>query len=348
MNNTNILSNKVLFTLTIFGLILLSAIYYPNIKSMLNNQKVETLIVADANFQSNALLYLAYDKGYFQEEGLNVERKVFTISTDALQDVIDGKSDIAAVGDIPFLIQYKNGQDIKIISSLQRSQNSIGIIAWKKKGINKLENLVGKKVGVVKGTASEFLLLSLLSQHNIPKERIDISYGGVNELDELFRMKKLDAIAIGNPNRFQILEDNDPNDISEFYSNSNIDSNVLVTKNDSIQDKNNALKKFLRALAKAENYAANSDNIEDSVNSVARIMKSNSTSTIEILWNNYNLTLNIDYLLLEILTNHSNALTNLENLPNTKGDIKDAVSSQILNKVKNEDVTIIDSYENKP
>lgn len=332
---------KIITIIFITALVVPSAYFaYGYLYNGQNSGPTDELTVADANFQSNALYFIALQKGYFKDENLVVNRKKFTLGKDALSDVVAGNSDLALVPDTAFLVQFKNGEDIKIIATVQKSQKSTGIIGWRKLGVNYITDLPGKKVGIVKGTNSEFLFLSLLANNNIPKDKITIYYGGLNELDELFRLKKLDAVSIGNPNLFQIQEDVGESEISQFYSNGNIDATVITGETGIINDKQREIQKFLRAMKRAETFAENPDNREEAISIVTKVMDTDPTSTVESLWDNYHLTLDLDNLLLEILGAHSEALSSLEGLPNHPEDLKNAVFPDYLTQVAPDDVTI--------
>ncbi len=61
----------------------------------------EPVIVAVSQQPLSAPVYIAYEEGYFRDEGLAVTLQPFWAGKDAFQSVLDGKAQIATVAETP-------------------------------------------------------------------------------------------------------------------------------------------------------------------------------------------------------------------------------------------------------
>ncbi|MGW6754897.1 NrtA/SsuA/CpmA family ABC transporter substrate-binding protein [Streptomyces sp. NPDC055006] len=71
-----------------------------------------------------------------------------------------------------------------------------GILAKKGSGIEKIEDLVGKKVAVNQGGTGEYLLLKALADHHIPAGKVERVYLRPDQTAAVFNTGKVDAWAV--------------------------------------------------------------------------------------------------------------------------------------------------------
>ena len=80
--------------------------------------QIPRLTIADASQPVFSLLYIADERGFFGEEGVEVIFRPFTSGRDALQDTLDGHSDLATSYETPVVLQSLKGEKLSIVSSL--------------------------------------------------------------------------------------------------------------------------------------------------------------------------------------------------------------------------------------
>ncbi|MEU6658064.1 NrtA/SsuA/CpmA family ABC transporter substrate-binding protein [Streptomyces sp. NPDC046821] len=71
-----------------------------------------------------------------------------------------------------------------------------GILARKGSGIDRIEDLVGKKVAVNQGGTGEYLLLKALADHHIPADKVERVYLRPDQTAAVFNTGKVDAWAV--------------------------------------------------------------------------------------------------------------------------------------------------------
>jgi ABC-type nitrate/sulfonate/bicarbonate transport system substrate-binding protein len=139
-------------------------------------EKVESLRVGVLPDPICALLYVAKQQGIFKRQGLDVSLENYQTGSFAVNDLLGGKLDMVTASEFVLALQGFKREDLRTIGSICAS-DTIEIIARRDRGIEKPEHLKGKRVGVSKGTNSEFFLNTFLSLNGIsPKEiqRVDL------------------------------------------------------------------------------------------------------------------------------------------------------------------------------
>ncbi|MBI5728815.1 MAG: ABC transporter substrate-binding protein [Candidatus Magasanikbacteria bacterium] len=109
--------------------------------------------------------YIANEKGYFKEAGLNVEFKSYPSLTEIYSDYLSGKIQGAANLTMDVVNQVYAGFDQKIVLVMDYSSGSDGIIA--SPSVKRFADIKGKRVAFEHGTLEEYFLRYALNKNNI-------------------------------------------------------------------------------------------------------------------------------------------------------------------------------------
>ena len=110
-------------------------------------------------------LYLARDKGYFIEAGLDVDLKLYPGLIEPSKAYVDGEIQGKANLTLDAADEAYRGLDHKVIIAVDHSNGSDGIIAGPL--IKTIREIKGKKVAFEKGTLEEFFLSYALEQNGM-------------------------------------------------------------------------------------------------------------------------------------------------------------------------------------
>lgn len=196
---------------------------------------------------------IAEEKGFFKEEGVNVELQHFKSAMDrdsALQSGnLDGCiSDMLAAG-----FAKSGGFDVKITS---RTDGNYCLIAGSANTATELKNMQGQNISVSKNTIIEFVLDQMLAQNQMTDA--DINKTVIPQIPtrlEMLQNGKLDAAVLPEPMGSIAVKNG-----SHFVNSSEkmqINPGVMVFTNDSLQNKADAIKAMYRAYNKAVEYLNN-------------------------------------------------------------------------------------------
>ena len=103
---------------------------------------------------------IAIRQGYFKQEGLDVEWRRFALGKEGRDAMIAGALDINSTAPTPFLIGLDKGIPFTAIAVNSYFCGTNHVVVRKESDINNPAQLKGKKIGLPKGTITEYVLLS--------------------------------------------------------------------------------------------------------------------------------------------------------------------------------------------
>jgi ABC-type nitrate/sulfonate/bicarbonate transport system substrate-binding protein len=216
-------------------------------------------------------LYVAKDKGYYAEEGLDVE---------IIQPAEGGSADLIAAGQGEFGISYQeqvtyaktaeNPLPIKAIAAIIQ-HNTSGFASPVSKNIKTPKDFEGKKYGGWGSPVEEAMIKALMEKEGADFKKVQMVNIGAadfftstqNDVDFSWIYYGWDGIAAkikNQPIDFIKLQDVEKN--LDFYTP------VIIAKNDLMKNDPELVKKFLSATSKGYEYAIQSP--EDAVNSLLK------------------------------------------------------------------------------
>lgn len=117
-------------------------------------------------------LYIAQEKGFFAEEGLDFELLLFGASGDYISAFASGNVDSLAPVSAEAVLLKTQGKDFKIVLIQDNSIGGDGILA--RDTISSIEDFKGKEVAVDTTGVSYFFLLQVLKEAGLTKDDITI------------------------------------------------------------------------------------------------------------------------------------------------------------------------------
>jgi len=149
-----------------------------------------------------AAVWVAENKGYFEEEGLALTIKPFDSGRASFLAMLNGEVDISTVAPTPIMFKSFARDDFSIFSTFVYSYEDVKVIARKDKGITEAADLVGKRVGTPAGTTGQFFVEAFMIRNGLLPggvEVVDISPSG---LPEALKNDQVDAIVIWEPHAY--------------------------------------------------------------------------------------------------------------------------------------------------
>lgn len=210
------------------------------------------LVVADAPTLLTGLVSIAAEKGYFAEQGLEVEIKEFKTGDDATRAMFEGKADIATVAETAFVFDSFREKDFSLFATIGSWDNEVKIVARADRNINSIADLRGKRVGTHAKISVHYFLSQALLKHGLTMRDITPVFKKAGELPAALEAGEIDAFSLREPfigEALQRLKGNakvfaEPGLYWKSYS--------LVARNKTLAERSDALQGFLRALHRAE------------------------------------------------------------------------------------------------
>jgi ABC-type nitrate/sulfonate/bicarbonate transport system substrate-binding protein len=144
---------------------------------------------------------LAVREGYFKQEGLEVEWRRFALGKEGRDAMIAGAIDVNATAPTPFLIGLDKGVPYVAIGVNSLFCGSNHLVVLKSSDINSVAQLKGKRIGLPKGTITEFIFVSKVAPaHGL--KATDFQIANIPDAkDRVPSMvaKAVDMTALGDP-----------------------------------------------------------------------------------------------------------------------------------------------------
>jgi len=167
--------------------------------------------------------YMAKEKGFYEEVGLDVKIKEGTLSQDSVKEVIQKKANYAT-GDTSLIVKRSEGKKIVVLTAILQASPTI-IVTKERPDIQSLADLTGKHVDVSGTNIDVISLYGLLEEKNIIVDSSEHSHM-VLDIQRSLTEGHSDAIVVYNTNEIYNLKQNNfkyklfyPNDYGmSFYS----------------------------------------------------------------------------------------------------------------------------------
>jgi NitT/TauT family transport system substrate-binding protein len=286
-------------------LVPLSMNYRHNRKSM--GKKTPSIRLALGRTIMGAPLQIANNFGFFSREGLKVEfHNRYDSGKDSFEAMLRGDEDISSVATIPVSITSFTRDDFSIFATYTYAYDGVKIIADRKR-ISGVSGIPGRRVGLVKGTISEFLFHSFITFNKISAGSVTIRYYPVDDLAGALARKEVDMIAVWEPyaRKAMNLMASGGMEIQtqKIYR---ITVNLAVM-NSYAEANREVLVKLLRALEKSIEYI--NSNTDESKNILSGLLDIDR-ATVDIAWKDYSFNLSLDQLLVVTMENEAKWLMN--------------------------------------
>jgi sulfonate transport system substrate-binding protein len=280
----------------------------------------EKITIGCGNSPISALVQIAFTNGYFAEEGLDATPQKRDSGKEALQLVTEGKADLATVATTPIMFSILGGQETMILAVIHSTSKNVAILVRRDHGIVKPEDLKGKKIGFVRGALGDYYADVFLRAHGIKRTEIKVVDLKPSEMAAALHSGTVDAVSIWNPLfiQRQLEESGDKGQL--FYDESLFTYIAcLAARKDYIKQHPETIKKVLRALIKAENFARQRP--EEARRLAAEFFPLLDRSNLEVLWKDLFLRVTLDQPLIMDLEEQSkwainNGLTKRRDIPN--------------------------------
>lgn len=300
--------------------------------------KTESIVIGNAqSFECDTLVYIAEDQNFFAQNGLNVIIRDYTSGMEAVNALFNGEVDLAATAEFPLVKAALNQEKVSAIVSIDKSQLQ-DLIGRKDRGIVNVSDLKGKRIGVTLGTIAQFYIGRFFTLHGI--NSLDVTLVNVNppEFADAMTNGSVDAIIIWQPYANSIENALGSNAAIWPVQSSQTTYIVEVAKNDWIALHPDIVRRYVNALAQAEDYFVQHP---AQVESMMQRRLNYTDAYMAAVWDKNQFSLSLDQSLVTAMEDEgrwmiNNNLTSAKKIP----DFQDYLYTKGLEEVKPGSVNI--------
>ena len=197
-------------------------------------------------------LYLAQEKSFFRDAGVNVELIVLTGLAER-NSALQSHSIAALAAPVDsFVLAAGNGVPVKIVMAIDESNGGDGIVAKKK--IESFRDLRGKNVAFQRGLPSEFFLRVLLQQNGMRLEDLHAVDMETAQAGGAFLANQLDAAGLWEPWLSKAVSDGGGHVLASTKQYPNLIVDTLAFTGRAVDENPEAVQKIVDAVLRAIDY----------------------------------------------------------------------------------------------
>ena len=277
-----------------------------------------------------SLVWIAENKGYFTENGVEVIIKEFdsgraaftAMLTDgglALSERSESNGlDMVTVAQTPIMFNSFQRSDFAIISAMVSSYNDVHVLARRDAGITKPSDLRGKKIGTTKGSTGQYFLGLFLNNNTIQPSEVEIVDIPAGKLAESVTAGTVDAISVWQPHIYNAQKALGDKSITFPTRKIFREDFYFVPNRQFLQNNPVAITRFLQAVKQAEDFTkGNKDDAAGIVSQRLGLEK----DFVASVWGDFQFGLFLDQTIIQTLESEAqwaiqNKLTDKTTIPN--------------------------------
>lgn len=207
-----------------------------------------------------AVVHLAQDKGYFKEEGLNVEIQDVSSGSQSVNKLISGDVDFALGSYTPFMKAQATGTaDLKIVSeNLVSAPNLQPVMTMPDSDLKRPEDVPGKKIAITSpGTITDIAVKSVLRDKGIDYSTTEFVPMGFSDMPAALQRGDIDGAVMMEPYTTQAARQLGTKTVFDIFSGATEDFPVagVATKADFVKENPKTVEAFQRAVNRAKEDA---------------------------------------------------------------------------------------------
>ncbi|MFT8314368.1 MAG: ABC transporter substrate-binding protein [Clostridium sp.] len=223
---------------------------------------------------------IANQKGYFVKNGIQPQLVNFSYGIDTINAALADQVDVGLAADFASLSRFNTG-DLRLLSFLNmgKAENVKYVV---RDGINSVQQLKGKSIGVQKATVGEYILAKYLDKNNIKSNEVKIQ-GLASDAEEIaaFERGDIKGAFFGGVSLDRALKTPGAKVIGSQADIPFIQRGFLIAKDKLLKEKPEAAKKILLSLDEAAKFI--NENPEEAAKIDANIIKAPEDSVLRQL-----------------------------------------------------------------
>ena len=256
------------------------------------------LVIAEGMQPVAAPVYVANEKHFWKNLGLDVELISFTSGRLCLDAVLGGKAEAGTMAETPIMNAGFNGAPIYVITGIHRSGKNTKVIARMDRRIAKPSDLKGHKVAVSIGTNGEFFMDQYLQRAGLTRKDMQIVNLRPEDMTSSIIRGDVDACFTWEPHIQNAKKQ--LGDRALIFGNDGLYTETynIVTTQSIAKSKPKELNLLLQGLSQAIDYMH--ENPDDSIGIVSRRIGLDA-NLLRAIWPDYTFQLSLDQSFLDLL-----------------------------------------------
>lgn len=259
-----------------------------------NAFSAEPLRVSVSQSPLSLPFFVAESQGYFTAEGVKVKISEVIGGHRTFQNLMDGIADLATSSEAVVMFNSFEYKDFAILATFVSSDDDVKIVVRPDNKIMQPQQLAGKRIGTVVGSASHYFLETYLVSNGVNPKSVQERNLQPEAMAEALRKGEVDAVAIWEPFPYKVLTTVPGSRVLPKSGGYRLTFNLIIHKK-LISTHDGELVKLLRALNRAEQFISAQP---AKAQAILRDKLKLDQQFIDWIWPRYNYRLTLDQALL--------------------------------------------------
>ena len=219
-----------------------------------DTKPVGSITVANTE-EYSTLIWIAEDKGFFGNNGLDITNKDYQSGKAAADALLAGEADISISAEFVLVSNSFTNPNLRALGTVDSVEN-MELIANKDRGIVEPRDFQGKTIGVTKKSVGEFFLGTFLTFNGIALVDVNVVDMNPKDMPDALLNGDVDAVLTWAPNTFNIKQLLGPRALSWSGQSGQKYHMILMTTDEYIRENPAAIEQFLKSIVQAEEFVA--------------------------------------------------------------------------------------------
>jgi NitT/TauT family transport system substrate-binding protein len=301
----------------------------------------EPITVADISDQASALVHIADDRGFFLRNGLHLNLRNYANGVLAIRAMKSDEAHIALSTEFPLIVEILKKEKLSLIACIDKTQQ-VHLVTRKDRGIKRVSDLKGKKIGIERWSIAEFYLGRFLDLNGMSIK--DVALTNIDPTKPSLVLEKMAEGSIDSVVSREIMLQPIIRRLGSNYASWPLQSAqpsyvVIVSKTDWAVGHPETIKKLLKSIAEAEDYLIRHS---DEAKAILQKRFSLDDSFMASNWPQHQFSLSLEQAMITAMKDEAqwminNKLTSEKTIP----DFLNYIYTDGLKAVKPESVNII-------
>lgn len=203
----------------------------------------------------SAIPIVAVELGLFEKHGLNMKLSRFTSGPACAEALFTGAADIGTMGDTTTILAFSRNAPLQIIASHAEGEGRHRLIVPADSPCRTIHDLVGKRIGIKKGTSTYGGYLKFLEKQGIAGDRIEVVNLDPDTMPDALAAGSIQAFAASEPTP-SLGELRGGRELATFAGLGNRFPIMMMATDRLIRERPADLRRFLAVLREAEAFIA--------------------------------------------------------------------------------------------
>ncbi|MDX2503463.1 MAG: ABC transporter substrate-binding protein [Gammaproteobacteria bacterium] len=264
----------------------------------LGGSHAEQIIIAVSVTPLSAPVVIAYEQGYFSEQGLNIHLQEYLGGMRTAQALFKGKAHFATSSEAVVMFNSFERSDFVVIGTFVESDNDVKILTTDKTAIHTVKDLSGHRVGTIIGTSAHFFIDHTLLMNGVDTETVEIVKINPEDTSKYLLSGEVDAVASWEPFIFHGQTELGKSAVLVQHDNMYTETFNLIVMKEFARQNPRLLEKLLTALLQANRYINKN---KDRAQKMVAKRFSKDLQVIQSTWKDFNFSLSLHQSLLTAL-----------------------------------------------